>query len=807
MPKQFLAWLLDVEFVRHHGQPALRLFLKDKKTGHAFRLYETAFEPYFYLLPEGPLGHAEKEAASLKAAVRSEMAAVKRVERAELQLFGRKREFLKIYASNPGHVPKLREAAKRLGETFEYDIPFYRRYLIDKGLSPLALVEGTAEGRVVKEIRNAPTEGAPELRAVAFDIETYNPKGLPDAKRDPILMVSYADGSENEVLSHTKRFSNRHVRALKGEKEMLEAFCGLLKEKHADVLCTYNGDVFDLPYMADRARQLRADFRPGRDRAPPATRGRGIRNATRVGGRIHFDVFNAASFLYRIGAIRPARLTLEKVYADVTGKEKLMVPRHDIFRSWDKGGAQLDELAEYCRGDSQACYELAQYSMPLEMELSRVSGLTFFDASRATTGQLIESVFLREAHEAGVISPNRPRAEELEEREDTPIKGALVKTPEAGVYENLAVVDFKSMYPSIIISHNVDPAALDSRCCGGKDVHTAPEGQRFCKKHIGLIPIVLRKVLEARAAVKAQMKKAKDGSPEHKRLYARQWALKIAMNSAYGYLLYPRSRWYSRPCGEAVTAWGRFYIQDIAKKAEDAGFKVLYYDTDGAVLQFDKRGGEASVKKWVEKMNDELPEAMELELEDFYPRGVFVSKKQQEPVGAKKKYALINREGKIKIRGFELVRRDWSRVARHAQREVLEILLKEGNVQKAVEHVRAVIIGLRSGEAPMDDLVIWTQLRKKTKAYEVVSPELAAWQKGRAAGLPLEEGAVIGYVITKKGKTTSEKAQVRELAKDYDPDYYVNKQVLPAVLKILSALGIGEEDVASNSKQRGLGDF
>jgi len=806
MHKRFLAWLLDIDFVKHEGQPSLRLLLKDHKTGHTFRLYDTSFEPYFYLLPTGSLAETEKHAKALKATLRTELAEVKRVERAKLEYFGEPKEFLKIYACHPSHVPRLREAAKPLGETFEYDIPFYRRYMIDKGLTTFALVEGSAEGREVKQIKPAPAEETPSFRLLAFDIETYNPKGMPDPKRDPVLMISHADGKENGVLSHTKKFKSKHVRSLANEKEMIGSFCQLLRDKHVDVLCGYNSDQFDLPYLTERAKTLKTDFWPGRDHFPPRTHGRGVRNATRVAGRVHFDVFNAMSFLSRIGAIRPLRLTLEKTYEEVTGKQKLMVPKLDIYKRWDHGGAGLEELAEYCRGDSQTCFELAQYSLPLEIELSKVSGLPLFDASRATSGQLIEMLFLREAHSRGVMTPNRPHGEELAEREESPIKGALVKTPEAGVYENLAVVDFKSMYPSIIISHNVDPAALEARCCGGKDVHTAPEGQRFCKKHIGLIPIVLKKVLEARAAVKAKMKKAKDGSEEYKRLYARQWALKIAANSSYGYLLYPRSRWYSRPCGEAVTAWSRHYIQEIARKAEEAGFKVLYYDTDGAVLQFEKREDSPKVKLFVEQTNKELPEAMELELEDFYPRGVFVSKRQ-ETTGAKKKYALINREGKIKIRGFELVRRDWSRIARHTQREVLEILLKEGNLTKAIAHVRSVIERLREGKVPMEECVIYTQLRKKAKAYEIMSPELAAFQKARQAGLALAEGSVIGYVITPQGKTTSEKAQVVELAKSYDPDYYINKQILPAVLKILDALQVSEDDLMSNSKQRGLGEF
>ena len=237
-------------------------------------------------------------------------------------------------------------------------------------------------------------------------------------------------------------------------------------------------------------------------------------------------------------------------------------------------------------------------------------------------------------------------------------------------------------------------------------------------------------------------------------------------------------------------------------KAEETGFKVLYGDTDSLMLLYQN---EKDVVEFKDKINKSLPHRMELELEDFYPRGLFVAKKG-DGKGAKKKYALINKEGKIKIRGFELVRRDWSRIARETQRSVLSILLREGDVDKAVALVRKAAAELQSGKVPLDDLIIVTQLRKSPKDYAIMSPEISAYTKAIKAGLQVPE-AVVSYVITSKGKTISEKAQVRELAKDYDVDYYLNHQLLPSVLKILSELGVSEDDVLTNTKQHTLGKW
>jgi DNA polymerase I len=319
---------------------------------------------------------------------------------------------------------------------------------------------------------------------------------------------------------------------------------------------------------------------------------------------------------------------------------------------------------------------------------------------------------------------------------------------------------------------------------------------------------VLEELIAMRGEMKNRLKKAKKDTPEYEQLFARVQSLKILANSYYGYLAYPRSRWYSRECGESVTAWGRHFIQETMAKAEAAGFPVCYSDTDSTFLLMKDHTKEDALA-FMKKINDKLPGDMELELEGFYTRGVFVTKKHmgKEDRGAKKKYALIGEDGRIKIRGFELVRRDWSNVAKTAQRRVLEAILKEGSKEKAVKIVKDVIGELKSGKVPLEDLVIYTQLRKDPGKYDIKSPELSAAKKAAAAGRHIEKGMMIGYVITKKGASISDKAQLAELAHDYDPAYYIDNQVLPSVLKILKELGYSEDDLKFRGEQKGLGAF
>ncbi|MFA6048584.1 MAG: DNA-directed DNA polymerase [Candidatus Micrarchaeia archaeon] len=832
MPRQ--AFFIDCDSVSRKGKTAIRLFLKDAQSGAAFPAYDSRFLPYFLLSPKtkaaGEWGSEKfsqfKDSllqldADIKMAGRLQIGRIKRVEETELLSRWKKIRLLKIHCSHPSFVPVFAKRLEEFGDAYSHDIPFHFRYVIDKAIVPNSLVEIDGEqvsesrpGMELKSVKSAigtADETAP-LRVLSLDIETYNPTGVVQPSHDPCIMISLADKDGALVLTHTKKISEKFVKCFPDEKSMLEALCDEVRQRHADLLCTYNGDSFDLPYLKERARATRAKFKLGRDRAPIRVKKLAMRSKSSIGGRVHFDVFSAMSFLNIVGAIRLPRLTLDAAYREILGGKKVDLDHTDIWASWETGKA-LEKLAEYSKVDAIACFDLAKYALPLELELSRLVGMPFFDASRASSGQLVEFLLLRESHASNELVPNKPSGSQVAARSQNPIQGAFVKMPQAGVYENIAVLDFRSLYPSIIISHNIDPSALNCECCTTEESFVSPQGHRFCAKRKGLIPRVLERVLDSRIATKTEMKKLAKESAEYRQLDARQFALKVLANSFYGYTAYARSRWYSRECGESTTAFARQYIMETIDKAEKAGFKVLYSDTDSIFLVHEK-GKENSVLDFQKKVNSELPGRMELELEDFYPRGIFVGKKLagkhvdgEEETGAKKKYALINKSGKIKIRGFELVRRDWSKIARNTQRRVLEALLSEGDVQKAVALVRDAIALLKSGKAPLEEVTIMTQLQKKTGSYEIVSPEVSAALKARKAGIKVPEGAVLQFVVTREGKTISEKAQVLELAKDYDADYYVNNQIIPAVLKILGAFGIDAEQLKTGKSQSSLSDW
>lgn len=800
------AILIDADYITKAGKAVVRLVLKRKRF---FRMYDEAFEPYFYLgAPD--LEKAEKEAMEAIAhGNKGEEVRVLRVERARKEFFGSEKEVLRVFAKHPGNVPILRDVLKNVGTLYEHNIPFGRRYLIDKGITPLNEVRIKREGRNIKEITPGP-EKNPEFRTLSFDIETYNPVGAPRPEKDPAILISYAD--ENAGVLSLKPLALPFVKSFASEKDMLEAFCRIVKEKDVELLVGYNSAQFDLPYLQGRAKATGAKLSLGRDGSSFSVRRIGLFPSAKIKGRIHADLFQVIRFLGIIGALRSYKFTLGEAYAELVGGElegwKAGVDKLDIWRMWDDAEQSL-RLAEYSLNDAKATRALADRVLPLQIELARLTRMSLFDVIGSTSGQLVEALLLSRAFRENMIAPNKPDGEELEEREADPIEGAFVKVPTPGIYENLVVFDFRGLYPSIICSYNIDPFTINCSCCSEKEAHVSPLGHRFCSKKQGLVPKVLAELVEKRSAMKKQLKSLNPDSEEYRTTEARSNAYKIISNSFYGMLGYARARWYSREAAESVTAWGRHFAQEVAKKAEEAGFRVLYQDTDSAFLLMGEKKREEALS-FMKGFNATLPGNMELELEGFYPRGVFVTKKvagsaSKEQKGAKKKYALLNENGKIKIRGFELVRRDWSATAKNTQKAVLEAILKEGSKEKAVKIVQETVERLKSGKVPLEELAIYTTLRKGIGNYEVISPELAAAQKAVKQGKKIETGSLISYVVTSRGKSISDKAQLLEFAKDYDANYYIDHQLIPSVLKILQELGVTEEELKGLGKQSTLG--
>ncbi len=760
--------------LKNDGGWKVKIYLKGEKDTILF----DEFAPYFYL--KTPNLGIKKEIETMP-----EVAGVEEVVKKEENKTIR---VLKILTKSPGDVIKLRKDLAELGEPREADIPYAFRYLIDRNIKPMMWYD--VKGSEFKDTK----QEKHVLKACAFDIEVNNKRGpAVDPKKDEVLVIGYADDKKVRSFYWHEGKSN--------EKEIILDFLNEVKKKDPDVIIGYNSAGFDVPYLKKRSTVLGIDFDLSRDGSGIIIKPTMMGHRADFFGRLHLDAFDGVSFLSSIGAMNLPKNELEAVYKEMFGKEKIDINTAMLWKMWEEGGKQRETVIEYNKQDTIAAFEIGKEFLPLFIELSKITGIPIYEVSRMSTSQMIEWMLVREAFKQNILVPNTPSEEEVKHRMMRPIKGAYVKTPKEGLHEKIVVCDFRSLYPSLIITYNIDKTTLTNDC---SNAFKSPAGHCFSKEKQGLLPKLLKELVETRAKIKKEMKKLKPGTREYKALHYRQWALKIIANSAYGYLGYARAKWYCREAAESVTAWGREYVQETAKKAEEEGFEVIYGDTDSIFIKLGEKTKEDAFK-FIEKVNKNLPKGMELEFQGYYKRGLFVTKR--EGGAAKKKYALIREDGTVEIKGFELVRRDWSKIARETQEKVIKAVLEEGEPEKAVKIVKETIQALRNHEIKTEDLIIYTQVRRAVNKYEQQAPHVKAAKKLINVGFKVKAGSVLEYVIVKGRGSISDRAIPIQLLKEnqeYDEEYYINNQVLPAAMKILRELGVKETNLKYKGTQEGL---
>jgi len=241
---------------------------------------------------------------------------------------------------------------------------------------------------------------------------------------------------------------------------------------------------------------------------------------------------------------------------------------------------------------------------------------------------------------------------------------------------------------------------------------------------------------------------------------------------------------------------------------EQRGYNVIFGDTDSVGFALGKKTKEET-KIFLKKLNSELPGIMELDLENFYKRGIWVTKRTG-GFGAKKKYALITEDRKLKIRGFETVRRDWCDLTREVQNKIIRMVLEDGNEKKALKYTKEIVKKIKERKIDRKEILIRTQLKKPISEYKSITPHVIAAKKMEEQKIPIDEGALIEYFIAEtrgKKKLVREKVKLVSEKGEYDIKYYLERQILPAVENIFQIFGINIKEIIQGKKQTKLGDF
>ncbi|MCH8004572.1 MAG: ribonuclease H-like domain-containing protein [Nanoarchaeota archaeon] len=808
---------LDVMYKVIDNKPVIHLFGKTVDNKQICVLYDS-FEPYFYVIPKKGFDIAD-ELKNFKFTGNNQIYSITKIETVKKKYLGKDVNAIKVFTKLPRDVPIIREELKNIKNIEsinENDILFVRRFLIDKNIVPMTLYE--AEGIFgqqnlkvpsfkAEKIESYGTETFLQPKILSVDIETYTPQYMEiEPEKNPILMISFYAKDFQKVFVW-KRFKNNldYIEFVDSEEALIKKFKETIEIYKPDILTGYFSDGFDLPYIKARADKYKIKLDLGLDFSEIKIEKR--RDTTvQITGITHLDIFK---FIRKVisGTLETETYNLNAVASELLDEKKHDVDLNELSKAWDNN-EEIKKFCEYNLNDAKLSYKLAEKLMPTISEMVKITGLTIYDVNRMGFSQLVEWYLLRQAPNFNEIAPNKPSNDDVLKRRLQTYKGAFVFEPKPGLYNNIVVFDYRSLYPTIIGSHNIGPGTLNCSCCQGEATYAPTEDNKkiwFCNKKKSFISTLIEDLITRRTRIKEIIKDQTD--EKFAILDARQNSLKLLANSFYGYLGFFMARWYSIECAQATTAFGRYYIKDVNKKAEKFGFRVIYGDTDSLFITLGDKSKE-DAETFSEKINRELPGLMELEFEGFYPSGIFVSAKVG-AYGAKKKYALIDEKGILKIKGFESVRRNWSLIAKEVQEKVLNVILKEHNDEKAFEYVKKVIDDLRNKRIPLEKVIIHTQLQKEISDYDSRGPHVAVAQRLKNKGINVGPGSMIKFVVTQGSDIIRNRSKLPEEIKeeDYDSDYYIHNQVVPAVERIFNVLGYKKEELLEIKDQTKLEGF
>jgi len=751
------------------GRAVVQLFGR-LATGEPFLVEDTRFRPYFFAHPSAALALADEREVEIEETDLVDLAGA---------------PVARVIAPVPPAVPRLREKIEqRGGRALEADIRFPYRFLIDRGLRAAVEIEGEPETDASGLVRFrdpelTPGSGRPELRVLSLDLET-----LPDASR--ILSFALVGAGADEVhLLSPQPVEGAVTHA--DEASLVRAFAERVRALDPDVLTGWSVVDFDFDVLVARARSLGVPLELGRAPGPVSiaqdasfTRQR----RAEIPGRIVLDA---------MGLARDAFIPLEDFSLD-TAARTLLGRGKRIAMSGRARAAEIQRLyredpralVAYNREDAVLVQEILAKEALLELAIER-SLLCGMQLDRV--GASIASfdlLYLPELRRRGRVAPSVDR----ERISTAQVSGGAVMDSSPGVFRNVAVFDFKSLYPSLMRTFNLDPLA-HATADAELDAITAPNGARFSRREA-----ILPEVLERFAA---RREWAKQRGDRHADL-----AIKIMMNAMIGVLGATSGRFFDADVANAVTGFGRLMLERTRRTFEAAGARVLYGDTDSVFVQVDAALPPAEAHQAAERLRarvqDELSAAirdewrveprLELELEYVYER-FFQPSIRGGTQGSKKRYAgVVN--GHLHVVGLEAVRRDWPELARRLQRGMLERLFRDEPVEP---FVREVVADLLAGKLDRE-LVIRKGLRKgAVENYTASTPPHV--EAARRAGPGV--GRVVYYVQTRGGPEPVEPEG--ELPREVDRAHYVDKVLRPIADAILVQLGTSFDEVTDQPRQ------
>jgi len=635
---------------------------------------------------------------------------------------------LAVEMDAPARQPRLfQQMAKRFPELdfYDADVNITLRHAARWGTFPLArcYVNANDEG-VVQELRVLDSPWDLDPLEAPLRVLALKPDCAP-AHAQPSALIARHDG-------HEYRFS------LHPEHPLLINLRALLRRVDPDLLLTVSGDTWLLPHLLSLAKKYNMPLSLNRETG-------------------HSVLLKKEGTYFSYGQI---------IYR---GQQILLYGR--------------------CHIDCRNAMMWQSYDLEGALESARITALPIQTAARVSPGTGISSMQIATALRNDILVPWRKQQVECPKTALDLIQfdqGGLVYQPITGLHFDVGMIDFISMYPSIMVHSNISPETPFPDRLGSSD-HPP-----------GLVPLTLRPLLEKRIALKQRSLSLPKWDPRHRKDKSRSSAHKWLLVTCFGYLGYKNARFGRIEAHEAVTTWGREALLRAKEASEGMGFRVLHMYVDGLWVQKDGCRDPCDFQPLLEEISART--SLPISLDGIYRWVVFLPSRVDDRLPVPNRYFGVFQDGSVKARGIDLRRRDSAPFVADVQREMLQCLayaqspdgLKQ-QVPEAVNILRKRLRALRNGRVPLEDLLVGKKLSKEIAGYRVPSPGARAVMQLQAAGKSVRPGQRVRLIFTLGRVGVHAWDLPHPLDQDaVNVDYY-QELLLRAAANLLQPFGLDEE--------------
>ncbi|MCI4331290.1 MAG: hypothetical protein L3K19_05530 [Thermoplasmata archaeon] len=731
------AWLLDItEDRRGHD---VVLWLKDGDAAGRVRAVRRPFRPPFLL--DGPREHLRAVAERFTGS--PDVATIEwRTERPSI-FERRPRRLLAITPERNDRRRRLATAVDAFGgyhrgTLYDVDLAPAQLYHLRFGLYPFAPVEREGDGWVATVSADAVDYPLPPLRISRLAAELHGVRRGGIVRGDPALSAVVVGDARLEGP----------------EAELLDEVMRELSRQDPDILLTDDGDGFDLPCLYRRAAALgrseeefflgreAVSFRPARPARSFATYGQVMHREASfpLPGRFHLDREN--SFLY--------------------------------------GDAAIDGL----------------------IDAARLSRLSLQTVVRQSPGTCFTAMEMAHALAEGTHVPfrkNRPEefksAHQLVEAD----RGGVIFLPPVGVHDHIDEFDFASLYPHIMVRHNLSTETLNCRCCPKSTEVTPGLGYRSCQRRVGLIPRTLGPLLERRLAYKAAIRRPGTSAEDAERLRRRVKMLKWILVTAFGYQGYRNARFGRIECHEAINAHARELIVRLVGYAEERGYRVVHGIVDSLWLTPRDRQAWPDPEEFARSASTKFD--LPLGYEGRYRWIVFLPSRHG--LGVPNRYYGLYESGAFKLRGVGSRRHDTPLLLRRFEGEILDLMKRATDAPEVAALLPRLLARadrfaeeVRARRWPVEELLITHRLSQPVDAYVTFTDSVAAMRQLADAGVTRAPGETVRFVIRdRRSRSWRDRVRVAELLEPddrYDPQAYL-ELMARAAETLLAPLGVRRE--------------